>query len=163
MRDRVESGEGMLFVSVLALGVSWFWYQHTSAPSLWWGISGVLVIGSLIGIGRSVQLILSGFSGFGRNFHEERESLDLSPEDESYDHDAAASKEAAHVWAGPLVLFVTGVLASAFRMWPGMMTPTGIAEPDFIPYDLVVLWIFAAGFGVIICCSASSIPKLKIA
>lgn len=149
MRERVESGEGMLFVYVLALGASWFWHQHTSAPSLWWGISGVLTIGSVIGIGRSVQLILSGFSGFGRNFYEEREPLDPSPEDESYDHDAAASKEASRVWAGPLVLFVTGVLASAFRMWPGMLTPTGVAEPDFIPYDLLVLWIFVAGFATI--------------
>ena len=30
-----------------------------------------------------------------------------------------------------------------------MMTPTGIAEPDFIPYELLVLLIFVAGFGVI--------------
>ena len=126
MRERVGSGGGGLFIYGLALGASWFWHQHTSAPSLWWGITGVLTIGSVIGIGRSVQLILSGFSGFGRNFHEERELLDPSPEDESNDHDAAASKEASHVWAGPLVLFVTGVLASAFRMWPGMMTPTGV-------------------------------------
>lgn len=150
MRDRVGSGGGGLFVYGLALGASWFWHQHTSAPSLWWGITGILTIGSVIGIGRNVQLILSGFSGFGRNFHEEREPLDPSPEDESYDHDAAVSDEAGHVWSGPLGLVALGALASAFRMWPGMMTPTRIAEPDFILYDLLVLLIFVAGFGVII-------------
>jgi hypothetical protein len=149
MRDRVESGAGGLFVYGLALGASWFWHQHTSAPSLWWGISGVLTIGSVIGVGRNVQLMLSGFSGFGRNYHEEREPLDPSPDDESYDHDAVVKEEASHVWGGPGVLFASGVLASAFRMWPEMMTPDGVADPDFIPYDLLVLWVFVAGFGVI--------------
>jgi hypothetical protein len=149
MRDRVGSGAGGLFVYGLALGASWFWHQNTSVPSLWWGITGILTIGSVIGVGRSVQLILSGFSGFGRNFHEEHEPLELSPEDESYDHDAAVSDESSRVWGGPGALFASGVLASAFRMWPEMMTPDGVADPDFIPYDLLVVWIFVAGFGVI--------------
>ena len=149
MRERVENGQGMVFISAFSLGVSWFWHQYTSAPSFWWGITGVLVVGSLIGVGRSVQLILSGFSGFGRNFHEEREPLDPSPEDESYDHGAAASKEAAHVWAWPLLLFMTGVLTTAFRLWPGMMTPTGVPDPGSVPSPLLVLWIFTAGFATI--------------
>lgn len=145
MRERVENGQGMLFLSALSLGVSWFWHQHTSSLSFWWGVTGVLIIGGALGVGRSVQLILSGSSGFGRNFHEEREPLDPSPEDEGYDHDAAVSHEASHVWAGPGILFASGVLATAFRLWPGMMTPTGVPDPDFIPYDLLVLWIFAVG------------------
>jgi len=149
MRDRVENGQGMLVVSVFALGASWFWYQHTAAPSLWWGVSGVLVIGSVIYFGRSVQLVLSGWSGFGRNFHEERESLDPSPQDESYDHDAAVSDETSHVWAWPGILFASGVLATAFRLWPGMMTPDGVPDPEFVPYDLLVLWIFIAGSATI--------------
>lgn len=57
------------------------------------GVTGVLIIGSVLGVGRSVQLILSGWSGFGLNFCEEREPLDPSPEDEAYDHDAAVSHE----------------------------------------------------------------------
>ena len=150
MRERVQSGQGILFVSAFSLGVSWFWHQYTSAPSFWWGVTGVLIIGSVLGVGRSVQLILSGWSGFGRNFCEEREPLDPSPEDEAYDHDAAVSHETSHVWAGPVIIFASGVLATGFRLWPGMMTPTGVPDSDFIPYDLLVLWIFAAGFATIV-------------
>jgi hypothetical protein len=149
MRDRVESGQGMLFVSAMALGASWFWHQHTLAPALWWGISGVLTIGSVLYVGRSVQLILSGMSGYGRNFHEEREPPDPSREDESYDHDAAISEEASHVWAGPGVLLASGVLATAFRLWPGLMTPDGVPDPGFVPYSLLVRWIFIAGVGTV--------------
>ena len=149
MRDRVENGQGMAFVAALALGASWFWHQLTSAPSLWWGISGVLVIGSVIYAGRSAQLILSGWSGFGRNFHEEREPSDPLSEDESYDQDAEISDEASHVWAGPGVLAASGVLATAFRLWPEMMTPDGIADPGFVPYHLLVRWIFFAGFATV--------------
>ena len=149
MRDRVENGQGMLFVSAMALGASWFWHQHTVAPSLWWGITGVLTIGSVLYVGRSAQLILSGMSGFGRNFHEEREPLDPSPETDSNDQDAPASNEASHVWAGPGVLLASGVLAIAFRLWPGMMTPDGVPDPEFVPYHLLVRWIFIAGFATV--------------
>jgi hypothetical protein len=134
----------------MALGASWFWLGLTSAPSLWWGLSGVLTIGSVIAVGRSVQLILSGFSGFGRNFHEEREPPDPPPGDESYDHDAAISDEASHVWAGPGTLFATGVLAAAFRLFPGWMIPDGVPDPDFIPHHYLVGWIFIAGFGTFV-------------
>lgn len=149
MRDRVENGQGMVVVAVSALGASWFWHQHTAAPSFWWGMTGVLAIGSVIYLGRSVQLILTGMSGFGRNFHEKREPPDPSPEDESYDLDAVISDEASSVWGGPGVLVASGVLATAFRLWPGWMTPDGIADPEFVPYHLLVRWIFIAGFGVI--------------
>jgi len=150
MRDRVENGQGMLFVSLLALGASWLWFRNTAAPSLWWGIAGVLTIGSVIYVARSVQLILSGMSGFGRNFHEERELPDPPPGDESYDLDAAIGDEASHVWAGPGVLVASGVLATGFRLFPGWMTPDGVPDPDFIPYELLVVWIFIAGFATVI-------------
>ena len=149
MRDRVENGQGMVFVSTMALGASWFWHRFTSAPSLWWGLTGVLVIGSVIYFGRAVQLVLSGISGFGRNFHEEREPLDPPPGNASDDQHAAISEEASHVWAGPGVLLASGVLAIAFRLWPEMMTPDGIADPDFVPYHLLVRWIFIAGFATV--------------
>jgi hypothetical protein len=149
MRDRVESGQGMLFVSWLALGSSLFWHSHTSAPSFWWGLTGVLTIGSVLYVGRSVQLIVSGLSGFGRNFHEEREPLDPSPQDDSYDHDAAISSEASHVWAGPGILFASGVLAVAFWLWPELMTPDGVPDPEFVPPHLLVWWIFIAGFATV--------------
>ena len=149
MRDRVENGQGMLFVSAMALGASWFWHQHTLSPSLWWGLSGVLTIGSLLYVGRSVQLIMSGMSGFGRNFHEEREPLDPPPNADSYDQDAPTSNEASHVWAGPGVLLASGVMAIAFRLWPGMMTPDGVPDPEFVPYHLLVRWIFMAGFAIV--------------
>jgi hypothetical protein len=110
----------------------------------------MLTIGSTIAVGRSMQLILSGFSGFGRNFHEERQPPDPPPGDESYDHDAAISGEASRVWAGPGTLFATGVLAAAFRLFPGWMIPDGVADPDFIPYHYLVRWIFIAGFGTFI-------------
>jgi hypothetical protein len=149
MRDRVENGQGMLFVSAMALGASWFWHQHTSAPSLWWGLTGVLTIGSVLYVGRSVQLIVSGWSGFGRNFHEERVPLDPPQQDDSYDHDAAIGEEASHVWAGPGVLLASGVLATAFRLWPGMMSPDGIPDPEFVPAHLLVAWIFIAGIATV--------------
>jgi hypothetical protein len=149
MRERVENGQGMLFVSAMALGASWFWHQHTSAPSIWWGLTSVLTIGSVLYVGRSVQLILSGLSGFGRNFHEEREPLDPPPQDDGYDHDAAISNEASHVWAGPGVLIASGVLATAVRLWPGLVTPDGVPDPGFVPYHLMVRWIFIAGFATV--------------
>ncbi len=31
-------------------------------------------------------------------------------------------------------------------MWPEMMTPTGAADPEFVPYHLLARWIFTAGF-----------------
>ncbi len=149
MRGRVETGLGTFFVSALAFVASGFWYLQTSAPSLWWGISGVLSVGSAIGVARGLQLMLSGLPGFGRNFLEEREPPDPPPGDEAYDHDAALSSEASHVWAGPLALFVSGVLATAFRLFPAMMTPDGVPDPDFIPSHMLVLWIFFAGFATI--------------
>jgi hypothetical protein len=150
MRDRVESGQGMLFVAAMALGASWFWHQHTEALSLWWGVTGILTIGSVIYLGRAVQLVFSGMSGFGRNFHEERELLDPPPEDDAYDHEDVLSNEASHVWAGPGVLLALGVLATVFRLWPEMMAPDGVADPEFVPYHLLVRWIFIAGIATIV-------------
>ena len=71
------------------------------------------------------------------------------PEDESYDQDAAISDEASHVWVCPGVLAASGVLATAFRLWPEMMTPDGIADADFVAYHLMVGWIFFAAFTTI--------------
>ena len=149
MRDRVEAGEGMLFVSLLALGASWFWFQNTSSPSLWWGISGVLVLASLVGIARGVQLILSGFSGFGRNFCEEREPLDPGPNDEAYDHDAAVSKEVTKVSVVPGLLIATGVVAVVFRVLPSLNVPDGFPDMNFVPTRILVPWMYFVGAATI--------------
>jgi len=152
MRARVEAGEGMLFVSGLTLIASWLWYQNTVALSLWWGVAGVLVVGSLIGIVRSFQLILSAFSGFGRNFHEQRESLDPSPDDEAYDHAAAISAEATKVAVVPGLLVATGVIAVLLRVLPGLNVPDGFPDMNFVSPHFLVPWMAIAGFGAIAWC-----------
>lgn len=151
MRDRVESGKGMLYSFGFAAAVSWLWHGHTSAFSLWWATSLVLVIASMIGFGRGLRLILSGFSGFGRNFYEERDLPGEPSEDSSDDQSVALNTETAGALALPLVLLISGGIMVLFKVFPAMnyvpefpgvhwVSPRFLAVGMFIVGLVVVAW-----------------------
>ena len=111
MRERVETGMGMLFMFGLGGLVVWWWHSHTTATSLWWTITLVAALVCAIGIGRGVQLFLSGLSGFGRNFHEGRE-----PPGE----DATVDSETAAPLLPPTVLMISGILVFLLKLFPAL-------------------------------------------
>ena len=149
MRDRVETGIGMLFVFGLAAAVSWWWHGHTSAPSLWWAISLVSTLACVVGIGRAAQLILSGFSGFGRNYFEERE-LPEEPQGDGLDGQTVAlNSETSGVIALPLVLLISGAIVTLLRVFPAMNFIPEFEGDHWVSPRFLVPWMFFAGIAVV--------------
>lgn len=149
MRDRVESGQGMLFVSGLCAVVAWWWHGLTSAPSLWWSVSLVLTVGALIGSGRGVQLVLSGFSGFGRNFHEEREPPEESSADDVTGRNAAVDRETVGAAALPTVWLIAGSVVLLLKVFPAMNFIPEFEGDHWVSPRLLVPLMFGFGFALI--------------
>ena len=149
MRDRVESGQGTLFVFGLCAAVSWWWHGLTSAPSIWWSMSLLPAVGSLIGFGRGVQLVLSGFSGFGRNFLEEREIPEMRPDDDATDHRGAVDKETVGAVAFPTVLLIVGCVLFLLKVFPAMNLVPEFDGDHWVSPRLLVPSMFISGFGLV--------------
>lgn len=145
MRDRVETGKGMLFAFGLPGVVAWWWHGHTSAPSMWWVISLVGMIAGAIGVVRGAQLILSGFSGFGRNFYEERDPVEQSVGDAAGNESGSRDSEAAHVVALPSVLAISGGLVVMFKVLPAMNFVPEFEGEHWVSPRVLVPWMFIAG------------------
>lgn len=146
MRERVESGIYTLVGSGITATVSWWWHGHTPASSPWWTISLLLVGAGVIGFGRGVQLVLSGFSGFGRNFHEERDPPEESSADDSDDQRVAVDSETAGALAFPMVLLITGSIVAVFKVFPAANSLSWEFrdEPWVSPRVLVPWMLFVA-------------------
>jgi hypothetical protein len=145
MRDRVETGQGMLYAFGLPGVATWWWHGHTSAPSLWWVISLVGMIVGAVGVLRGTQLILSGFSGFGRNFHEERDPAEESPGDAAENEGDSRDSEAARVVALPLVLVISGGVVILFKVFPAMNFVPEFEGDHWVSPRFLVPWMFVAG------------------
>ena len=149
MRDRVETGQGMLYAFGLPGVVAWWWHGFTSAPSMWWVISLVGMIAGAIGVVRGAQLILSGFSGFGRNFHEERDPVEQPVGDAAGDESVSRDSEAAHVVALPLVLVISGGVVVLFKVFPAMNFVPEFEGEHWVSPRFLVPWMFIAGLVLI--------------
>ncbi len=149
MRDRVETGLGMLYAFGLPGVVAWWWHGHTSAPSMWWVISLVGMIAGAIGVARGAQLILSGFSGFGRNFYEERDPVEQPVGDAAGDESSSRDSEAAHVVAIPSVLMISGGLVVLFKVFPAMNFVPEFEGEHWVSPRFLVPWMFVAGIVLI--------------
>ena len=149
MRDRVETGIGMLFLFGLAAAVSWWWHGHTSAPSLWWAISLVSTVACVIGIGRAAQLILSGFSGFGRNYFEERELPEVTHGDGQDGQTVALNSETSGALALPMVLLISGAAVTLLKAFPAMNFIPEFDGDHWVSPRFLVPWMFFAGFAVV--------------
>ena len=145
MRDRVETGQGMLYVFGLPGVVAWWWHGHTSAPSLWWVVSLLGMIVGAVGVLRALQLILSGFSGFGRNFHEERDPIEQHPGDPADDETGSRDSEAAHVVAAPLVFAISGGVVVLFKVFPAVNFIPEFEGEHWVSPRFLVAWMFVAG------------------
>jgi hypothetical protein len=150
MRERVESGRGMLAGFGIIAAVSWWWHGHTSASSLWWTISFLLVGAGVIGFGRGVQLFLSGFSGFGRNFHEERDPPEESSAGDSDDQGVALNSETDGALVTPLVLLISGSIVAVFKVFPATNSFSWeFRDEPWVSPRVLVPWMFFVGFVVI--------------
>lgn len=136
MRERVETGTGMLVMFGLGGLVVWWWHSHTSATSLWWTVTLVAAIACAIGIGRGAQLFLSGFSGFGRNFHEAREP----PEE-----DATVDSETAAPLLPPTVLMISGIIVVLLKLFPALNSAQEFSPDHFVSPRVLVPWMFFVG------------------
>lgn len=136
MRERVGTGTGMLFMFGLGAAVAWWWHSRTSAPSFWWLITLVAAIACAIGIGRGAQLVLSGFSGFGRNYHEDRE-----PPDEGDTLDS----EAAEPLVVPIILVISGTITFLLKLFPALNTAQEFEPDHWVSPRFLVPWMFIAG------------------
>lgn len=145
MRERVDSGIGMLYMFGLLGLVTWWWHAHTSSPSLWWSISLLGMIAGGLGVLRATQLILSGFSGFGRNFHEERDPEGPGGSKSSDDGDDSRESEAAQVIAAPTVLVISGGVAVLLRVFPSWNSVPEFEGDHWVSPRLLVPWMFVAG------------------
>ena len=137
MRDRVESGMGTLFVFGLGGVVAWWWHSHTAARSFWWVITLVAAIACAVGVGRGAQLVLSGFSGFGRNFHEDRE-----PPGDGETPDS----EAAVPLILPAVLMISGIVTLLLKLFPALNSAQEFDPDQWVSPRVLVPWTFIAGF-----------------
>jgi len=137
MRERVETGVGLLFVFGLGAVVAWWWHGNTSAMSLWWIFTLVAAIVCAIGFGRAAQLVLSGWSGFGRNFHEDREP----PED-----DATVDNETAAPLAPPTVMLISGIIVVLLKLFPALNNAQEFSPDHWVSPRVLVPWMFIAGF-----------------
>ena len=149
MRDRVESGQGMLYTFGLPGVVAWWWHGHTSAPSLWWVISLVGMIVGAVGVVRGALLILSGFSGFGRNFHEERDPIEQLAGDAAADESDTGGSEASSVVALPLVLVISGGLVVLFKVFPAANFVPEFEGEHWVSPRFLVPWMFVAGVALV--------------
>ena len=150
MRERVESGRGMLVGFGLMAVVSWWWNSQTSASSLWWTVSLLLAGAGLIGFGRGVQLFLSGFSGFGRNFHEERDPPEESPAGDSDDQGVAVNKETEGALIFPMVLLISGSIVAVFKVFPAANSLSWeFRDEPWVSPRVLVPWMLIVGFTVI--------------
>ncbi len=145
MRDRVETGQGMLYTFGLLGLVSWWWHGFTSAPRLWWVISLVGMIAGVVGVLRGTQLILSGFSGFGRNFHEARDPIEGPTGDAEESESDSRDSEAAHVVALPSVLAISGGMVILFKVFPAMNSVPEFEGDHWVSPRFLVPWMFTAG------------------
>jgi len=149
MRDRVETGIGMLFLFGLLGAATWWWHGYTLAPSLWWVISLVGMIAGSVGVLRGAQLVLSGFSGFGRNFHEARELTEEQPgEAVAVDGDSRDS-EAARVVALPSVVAISGGMVVLFKIFPAMNVVPEFEGDHWVSPRVLVPWMFVAGIALV--------------
>ena len=137
MRDRVERGQGMLFLFGLGALVAWWWHRHTSPTSFWWLVTLVAAVTCAIGIARGAQLVLSGFSGFGRNFHEERDA----PEEGT-----TLDSEAAVPLSVPIVMTLSGIVALLLRVFPALNSAQEFSPDHWVSPGVLVPWMFIAGF-----------------
>lgn len=150
MRERVESGLYTLFGYGILAAVSWWWHGHTSASSLWWTISLLLVGAGVIGLGRGAQLVLSGFSGFGRNFHEERDPPEESSGNDSDDQGVAINSETTGALLFPMVLLITGSIVAVFKVFPAANSLSWEFRDDpWVSPRVLVPWMLFVGFAVI--------------
>lgn len=149
MRDRVETGQGMLFAFGLPGAVAWWWHGHTSVPSLWWVISLVGMIVGAVGVLRGTRLILSGFSGFGRNFHEARDPAEESPGDEEDNEINSRNSEAARVVALPSVLMISGGVVILFKVFPAMNFVPEFEGEHWVSPRFLVPWMIVTGIVLI--------------
>ena len=150
MRERVESGRGMLVGFGIIAAVSWWWHGHTSASSLWRTVSLLLVGAGVIGFGRGVQLVLSGFSGFGRNFHEERDPPEESSADDSDDQGVALNSETAGALVFPMVLLISGSIVAVFKVFPAANSLSWeFRDEPWVSPRVLVPWMLFVGFVVI--------------
>ena len=150
MRERVESGIWTLVGYGIIAAVSWWWHGHTSASSLWWTISLLLVGAGVIGLGRGAQLVLSGFSGFGRNFHEERDPPQEPSADDSDDQGVALNSETAGALAFQMVLLISGSIVAVFKVFPATNSLSWEFRDDpWVSPRVLVPWMLFVAFAVI--------------
>jgi hypothetical protein len=135
----------MLYTFGLPGMVAWWWHWHTSAPSLWWMISLVGMVVGAVGVLRGIQLVLSGFSGFGRNLHEPREPIEEPPGDAADTESESRDSEAARVVALPSVLVISGGMVVLFKVFPAANFVPEFEGDHWVSPRFLVPWMFAAG------------------
>ncbi len=150
MHDRVQTGNVLVFIFFIVGLLSMWWNSNTTPFSLWWVFSVGLTVGSVILFVKGVQLIVAGISGFGRNFHEPREPLYPSPEDDSYDHTVAVNRETDGALGFPMVLIIFGGLTLLVRLFPAMNVIPESEGANYVPTRFLALLILAFGSALIV-------------
>jgi hypothetical protein len=135
----------MLYAFGLPGLAAWWWHGHTSVPSLWWMISLVGMVVGAVGVLRGIQLVLSGFSGFGRNFHEPRDPIEEPPGDDADTESESSDSEAASVIALPSVLVISGGMVVLFKVFPAVNFVPEFEGDHWVSPRFLVPWMFAAG------------------
>lgn len=149
MRDRVQSGNVLVFVFLVVGLFSVWWNSNTVLLSPWWMFSTATFVGSVILFARGVQLILSGISGFGRNFHEPREPLAPSPDEDSYDHTTAVNGETSGALGFPMLLMLFGGLTLLVKLFPAMNVIPESEDANFVPTRFLAPLILAFGSALV--------------
>lgn len=150
MRERVDAGRWMIFGYGLVALLSWWWHGGTSAPSFWWSVTLVLAIGGLLGIIRGTVLVASGYSGFGRNFHEPRDPVEIPAEEDSNDQSVALNGETAGPLVFPTVLLISGVIVTLFKVFPAMNFVPEFEGEHWVSPRMLVPWMFFTGAATIV-------------
>lgn len=145
MRDRVQSGNVLTFFFFVVGLLSFWWNSNTAEYSVWWVCSIAVIVVSLFLVVIGVHWILSGFSGFGRNFHEPREAFTPSAEDGPSERLAAINRETAGVLGFPMVLMIFGGLTFLVRLFPQMNIIPESGSETWIPTRFLNPMVFAFG------------------
>jgi hypothetical protein len=150
MRERVDAGRWMIFGYGLVALLSWWWHGGTSAPSFWWSVTLLLVIGGLLGIIRGAVLVASGFSGFGRNFHEPRDPIEIPAEDDPNGQSVALNSQTAGALVTPMVLLISGSIVTVFKVFPATNSLSWeFRDEPWVSPRVLVPWMLFVGFVVI--------------
>ncbi len=152
MRDRVTTGIGASFCFSISTSLLLWWNLSTTTLSVWWVASILLLVLSISLLVWGLMNVLSGFSGFGRNFFEVRDPYNPPLDASCDDHKAAVNDETSGVLGFPMMMFVLSALLVALMVFPAMNFIPEFDGDNWISPGLLAPLILASGFILIAWC-----------